>query len=40
MQLDYDRPDYAQVSIRKPAASRKRSPEVYALAQDKLTVPK
>ena len=31
---------YAKVSIRKPAASRKRSPEVYALAQDKLTVPK
>ncbi len=27
---------YAKVSIRKPAASRKRSPEVYALAQDKL----
>lgn len=26
---------YARVSIRKPAASRKRSPEVYALAQDK-----
>ena len=28
---------YAKVSIRKPAASRKRSPEVYALAQGKLT---
>jgi len=27
---------YARVSIRKPAASRKRSPEVYALAQSKL----
>ncbi len=27
---------YAKVSIRKPAASRKRSPEVYALAQGKL----
>jgi 23S rRNA (uridine2552-2'-O)-methyltransferase len=27
---------YAKVSIRKPAASRKRSPEVYALAQAKL----
>lgn len=27
---------YARVSIRKPAASRKRSPEVYALAQGKL----
>lgn len=27
---------YAKVAIRKPAASRKRSPEVYALAQDKL----
>jgi 23S rRNA (uridine2552-2'-O)-methyltransferase len=26
---------YAKVSIRKPAASRKRSPEVYALAQGK-----
>lgn len=26
---------YARVAIRKPAASRKRSPEVYALAQDK-----
>jgi 23S rRNA (uridine2552-2'-O)-methyltransferase len=26
---------YARVVIRKPAASRKRSPEVYALAQDK-----
>ena len=31
---------YAKVSIRKPAASRKRSPEVYALAQSKLAVPK
>src|SRR5690606_4494811 len=31
---------YAKVSIRKPAASRKRSPEVYALAQDKLSRPK
>ena len=31
---------YAKVSIRKPAASRKRSPEVYALAQDKLQSPK
>ncbi len=28
---------YAKVAIRKPAASRKRSPEVYALAQGKLT---
>ncbi len=27
---------YAKVSIRKPAASRKRSPEVYALAQGRL----
>lgn len=27
---------YAKVMIRKPAASRKRSPEVYALAQGKL----
>jgi len=27
---------YTKVSIRKPAASRKRSPEVYALAQGKL----
>ncbi|MDI1253897.1 SAM-dependent methyltransferase [Thermomonas sp.] len=27
---------YAKVAIRKPAASRKRSPEVYALAQAKL----
>lgn len=27
---------YARVAIRKPAASRKRSPEVYALAQGKL----
>jgi 23S rRNA (uridine2552-2'-O)-methyltransferase len=26
---------YAKVAIRKPAASRKRSPEVYALAQGK-----
>jgi 23S rRNA (uridine2552-2'-O)-methyltransferase len=31
---------YGKVAIRKPAASRKRSPEVYALAQDKLAVPK
>jgi len=31
---------YAKVSIRKPAASRKRSPEIYALAQDKLSSPK
>ena len=31
---------YGKVSIRKPAASRKRSPEVYALAQSKLAVPK
>ena len=31
---------YGKVSIRKPAASRKRSSEVYALAQDKLPVPK
>src|SRR5690606_1437250 len=31
---------YAKVSIRKPAASRKRSPEVYAFAQDKLSSPK
>jgi len=31
---------YGKVSIRKPAASRKRSPEVYALAQGKLAVPK
>ena len=31
---------YAKVSIRKPAASRKRSPEVYALAQGKLTLRK
>lgn len=30
---------YAKVSIRKPAASRKRSPEVYALAQDKRAAP-
>jgi 23S rRNA (uridine2552-2'-O)-methyltransferase len=30
---------YAKVSIRKPAASRKRSPEVYALAQDKRPTP-
>ena len=28
---------YAKVAIRKPAASRKRSPEVYALAQGKLS---
>jgi 23S rRNA (uridine2552-2'-O)-methyltransferase len=27
---------YTKVAIRKPAASRKRSPEVYALAQGKL----
>ena len=27
---------YAKVAIRKPAASRKRSPEVYALAQGRL----
>lgn len=31
---------YERVSIRKPAASRKRSPEVYALAQNKLSRPK
>lgn len=31
---------YGKVVIRKPAASRKRSPEVYALAQAKLPVPK
>ena len=31
---------YAKVAIRKPAASRKRSPEVYALAQGKLAVRK
>ena len=31
---------YARVAIRKPAASRKRSPEVYALAQGKLTARK
>lgn len=31
---------YAKVSIRKPAASRKRSPEVYALAQGRLAVMK
>lgn len=31
---------YAKVVIRKPAASRKRSPEVYALAQGKLAVMK
>ena len=31
---------YEKVSIRKPAASRKRSPEVYALAQNKLSSPK
>lgn len=30
---------YARVAIRKPAASRKRSPEVYALAQGKRAVP-
>jgi 23S rRNA (uridine2552-2'-O)-methyltransferase len=28
---------YARVAIRKPAASRKRSPEVYALAQGRLS---
>ena len=31
---------YARVAIRKPAASRKRSPEVYALAHGKLTARK
>jgi len=31
---------YARVAIRKPAASRRRSPEVYALAQGKLAEPK
>jgi 23S rRNA (uridine2552-2'-O)-methyltransferase len=31
---------YARVAIRKPAASRNRSSEVYALAQGKLTVRK
>ena len=31
---------YAKVAIRKPAASRRRSPEVYALAQGKLAVMK
>jgi 23S rRNA (uridine2552-2'-O)-methyltransferase len=31
---------YAKVAIRKPAASRRRSPEVYALAQGKLAEPK
>ena len=31
---------YARVAIRKPAASRKRSPEVYALAQGKFAQPK
>ena len=31
---------YARVAIRKPAASRKRSPEVYALAQGRLEVMK
>ena len=31
---------YDKVSIRKPEASRKRSPEVYALAQGKRAVPK
>jgi len=31
---------YTKVSIRKPAASRKRSPEVYALAQGKRAVMK
>ena len=31
---------YAKVAIRKPAAARKRSPEVYALAQGKLAAMK
>jgi 23S rRNA (uridine2552-2'-O)-methyltransferase len=31
---------YARVAVRKPAASRKRSPEVYALAQGRLEQPK
>lgn len=31
---------YARVAIRKPAASRRRSPEVYALAQGRLAVMK
>jgi 23S rRNA (uridine2552-2'-O)-methyltransferase len=31
---------YDKVAIRKPEASRKRSPEVYALAQGKRAVPK
>ncbi|GAA4868830.1 23S rRNA (uridine(2552)-2'-O)-methyltransferase RlmE [Luteimonas vadosa] len=31
---------YAKVAIRKPAASRKRSPEVYALAQGRLAATK
>jgi 23S rRNA (uridine2552-2'-O)-methyltransferase len=31
---------YEKVAIRKPAASRRRSPEVYALAQGKLAEPK
>jgi len=31
---------YTKVSIRKPEASRKRSPEVYALAQGKRAVMK
>jgi len=31
---------YAKVAIRKPAASRRRSPEVYALAQGKLALRK
>ncbi len=31
---------YARLAIRKPAASRKRSPEVYALAQGKLAARK
>jgi 23S rRNA (uridine2552-2'-O)-methyltransferase len=31
---------YAKVAIRKPAASRRRSPEVYALAQGKLAEPR
>jgi len=31
---------YAKVAIRKPAASRRRSPEVYALAQGKLAAMK
>ncbi len=31
---------YEKVAIRKPAASRKRSPEVYALGQGKLAAMK